>query len=591
MTGYVGMDPERVTAAADHLRDRIRRLDHLDGDVRRAALLGQLEPVGVLSACAEIDDELSMLATLLAVRASEITGFVMPGSGWDFEAALLSSLLDDEGAQATIAGPLALSLLVDARVGVVGEGDRAALSVVDLAEIAADPATDPVLAQAAHFLAANPFFVADAMPPGVGGHFGVARGSGRIPLADIERFLARNDMITMAFGSLPTTLPWSDLTDADLEAIGVDPEQFDRLELPRDGHDLTVAAIHHGTFTHSPDRARAFVATLPVHANDGRSIRFGAVSAEAAGRLYLAATSDLSSVGDPMASAEELIARWEVIAHLPETSTGTRNSLITEAYADIAHLLNEPINGAAEPADPDFRGHNWFHLGVVASASVRPAIVGDLAVYQSPISDGIRSEIANGNQAIFAHFSTELTRHLRGEPLDTSEMERAFELLDEAASTDDIAAAQSAMAESSALLALVEQHVVDPYLQLDGLSDHERLGTHVATLLGGDHRSPAEVMTDMGRLAFDVDGASVRDAIAIGAPIPVATQTNHRVDVEAVLDRLPNSFEGRPVDWSVEVAEEWSDYGQRMPIIARVAVSTLTDPALTTVTNGHRASN
>lgn len=582
--GFVGLSPARVTAAADHLRDRVRQADLLEADIRRAATLARMAPFDVVRNVAEIEEELGVLATLLTVRASEAAGFRMPGSGWDFESDLLASLLDDDGHRATVTGPLAIALVRHHRLGVV-DGASPTISIERLRTIADDPTTDPELAAAAAFLAANPLVVADATPLGIGGEFGFASADpGQIPLADLDLFLTRNDLLAATFARIDPSDGWSDLTDLDLRRLGVEPSAFDAALLPRSTHDLVVAAINHGTFNHSPDTARSFLASLPVQDEDGFGLAFGAVGPWAVTRLADAAVRDLPSPGDPQSSDEDLIARLHAIAHLPETRAGTRNALITQAYADIAVQLGAPINGGLQPLDPDFRGHNWFHLGVVASDSVGPVISDDQTVYGFPISEAVRAEIANGNQAIFAHFTAELTRHLRGEPVSTPTMQRAFTLLDEAASTDDTSEAQHLMAESSILFALVEQEIVDPFLQLDALRAHERLGTHALSFFGGDHRTAEEVMTDMGQMQFLINGGEIRPAIEIGAPVPTTSQSNNLVDPQAVFAQLPGD-----IDWNLAVAEDWSVYGERMPIIGQVAIASLTDPALTAVTDDRRS--
>ncbi len=584
--GSVAIDPDRVRRAARHLRSRADAAIDLDREIRLASLEVELAPVEVLLACAEIDEELTLLASILSARADEADGFRLPGSDWDLESTLLGSLLDNTGHRASISGSLALRLIVEHRLGVVGDGDDTATSIDLLRHIAHDPRRPPEHAAAAAYLVDHPYAVSDTRPwfatgPGLPG-----APISHIPLRDIERVIRRNDIITLAIdGSARPTGAWASLDDADLVAVGIDPAEFDELLLPRDQHDLMVTAIEHGTFTHSPTAARAFIANLPVHTGDAISIDIDATDPEAVRRLHHVATSDL---GD---SDEESIRRWQVIAHLPETTTGVRNLLFTQSYADIAHRIDTELNQGRSPTDADFRGHNWFHLGVVASDSIGPVIRGELRIYAMPISLAVRQDIADGNQAIFAHFTGELAGRWRGDPPRSDMVERAFDLIDDAGATDDVAASQLDIAESTALFAMAEQRVVDPYLQLDALRTHERIGTQVISGIasfGTDIRTAEEVMTDAGLLEFERDGDPIREPIAIGAEVPRSTAGNNLVEPAALERRLTVAIGSSPIDWSLDVAQDWTDYDERLPIIVDVAVSTLTDPALTALTEHHR---
>ncbi len=584
--GSIAIDPDRVRSAATHLRSRADAAIDLDREIRLTSLEVDLAPIEVLTACAEIDEELTLLASILSARADEADGFGLPGSDWDLESTLLGSLLDNTGHRASISGSLALRLVVEHRLGIVGDGDDTATSIELLRHIAHDPRRPPEQAAAAAYLVNHPYAVSDTRPwfataPGLPG-----MPISHIPLRDIERLIQRNEIITLAIDrSTRPTGAWTTLDDADLIAVGIDPIEFDELHLPRDQHELMVTAVEHGTFTHSPSAARAFVATLPVHAEDAISIDIDATDPDAVLRLHHAATNDLGG------SDEESARRWQVIAHLPETTTGVRNLLFTQSYADIAHRIDMDLNEGRGPTDADFRGHNWFHLGVVASDSVGPVIRSELRIYAMPISLAVRQDIANGNQAIFAHFTDALTRRWRGEPPRSHIVGRAFDLIDDSAATDDVAASQLDIAESTALFAMAEQLVVDPYLQLDALRTHERIGTQVISGIasfGTDIRTAEEVMTDVGLLEFERDGDSIREPIAIGAEVPRSTADNNLVDPTALERRLADVIGSDLIDWNLDVAENWSIYDERMPIIVDVAVSTLTDPALTELTDHHR---
>ncbi len=583
MTGRVAIDPERVRAAATHLRSRAESVMAIEHEIRATSFATDVAPSGVLDACAEIDEELTLLATILSRRADDADGFRLPGEGWNLESMLLGSLVDNVGQRARISGTLALGLVVDHRLGVVGDGDDAEINFDRLRQVAHDPRIPPEQAAAAAYVVGHRHLIAAVRP------WFTDRGSrpgspmSAVPLGAVERLVRGNELITRALAAQDRASgSWSTVDDEALLAAGVDPRAFDDLHLPRHQHDLLVAAIRRGAFVHSPEAARSLLNALPIRSEDGISIAIDALDDTAVRDLHDAATHDLDDTDAGW------IRRWQAIARLPETSSGTRNLLFTQSYADIAHRLDLSLNGGQAPTDPEFRGHNWFHLGVVASDSVGPVIRGDRRVYALPISIAVRQEIADGNQAIFAHFTSALAHRMRGEPIDSPVVTRAFDLLDEARDSPDVAEAQMAVAESTALFALAEQRVVDPFLQLDALRPHERLGTQVIsgiTSFGTNARTAEEVMTDVGLLEFVRDGEPIREPISIGAPVPTSTASNNLVDAEALDARLPDGIE-----WDLAVAEDWSTYGERMPIIVDVAVATLTDPALTVLTEHHRSS-
>ena len=559
-------------------------------------MLADISTPGVVAACLEVDEELSLLASILSARADAAAGFRLPGSGNDMTSALLASLLDHRGERADITGPLAARILLDHSAHLPQDDDEASWSIATLRDLSHDPRTKPELAAAAAFFVRSPTLVSDTDAWYANGRSLPSGASGQLPLNDLSVFVARSEILATLInsnlvnsnlvGSNRAGIDRADLsvtvTDADLVDLGIDPPTYRALNLPRRLHDVLVAAIEHGTSTHTPTGARSLAALLPIHLDDGDSIDIGAVSTTAVRHLYSAATQDLTD------SLEDFIIRNRVSSHLPETRTGFRNRLFSAGYAEWATWFNTPVNGDLSPTDPSFRGHNWFHLGVVASDSVGAALRGDERVLELfPVPDGVRQEIADGNQAIFAHFTRELARHARGEPIESPRLNDAFDLLSEAGKIDDIASAQNAIAESTALFALEEQRVVDPYLQLKGAGLLERVGTRGITFLFDrdplTSRSVEQVMTDEGQLRFEIDGAPIRPGIDIGSAVPEPTQCNNLVDRAELRRRLPPT-----IDWTRDTADQWPVYDQRMPIIVDVAAATLTDPALTVIAEHHR---
>lgn len=604
----VAIQPDNARAAAAHLRTRAAIAGELDLDLRRAARLSELDASSELAACAEIEEELVMLARILAAKADEAEGFFLPGNTWQLASFLLGSLLDDRGATAAMSGPIALHLLMEQGRAAAVDGsnptttdnplDSLVFTVAGLRALADDPASSPELAAAAIFLARNPTIVeVTAAWEGTGAIL-PSHGIDEVPLRDIEAFLERNGVLRQLLGNNDTIAPhniYADLDDSTLLAAGIDPEHFDDLALPRSGHDLLVTAINHGTFNHSPTVARNFVRQLPAHYLDRQGIDIRSTDPDAIERLYESATIDL---GD---SPEGFITRALVVASLPESTAGTRNELITSNYAEVAAWQNTLLNGSTPAADPNYRGNNWFHLGTSASDSVSPVIEGRQRTFTGSAfghtvfpgfgtPHAVDQDVADGNQAIYHHFMTALANLWQTGSTDLPRLDSAFALLDEAAAADDVVEAQHLVAESTVLFAIEEQIVVDPYLQLDGLGFVDEVGALAITTAGAllsnslagrpltDGSSPvrtaAQVMTDDGQLTVTVNGEDAVEPMPIGEAVRRPTHTNNFIDPDALAVRLPDDF-----DWTQTQADDWTFLDQRMPVIEDVAILTLTEPA------------
>lgn len=584
----IAIQPDNVRAAAAHLRVKATLAAELEFNLRSAALQSELDTSSALTACAEIDEELALLARILIARADEAEGFFLPGNNWRLTSELLGSLLDDRGANAEMSGPLALHILMTQGASSAVDGanptatddpfDSLVFTVDGLLALAADPHASPELAAAALFIAQNPTLVeVTAAWQGTGASL-PSHGLNEIPLRDIEAFLARNEVLRQLVGPGGVVAPesiYGDITDADLIAAGINPQQFTDLALPRDGHDVLVAAIHHGTFEHSPTVAREFIETLPLGYIHGQSIDIRSTDPAAIERLYNAATLDLDS------TPEDFIVRGMVVAYLPEATTGIRNEWVTSNYAEVALWLNALLNGATSANDPAYKGNNWFHLGTSASDSVSPVIEGDQQVFATTHFPGfdtpaaVDQDVADGNQAIYHHFMSALANRWETGSTGIPRLDQAFDLLDEAAATGDVVEAQHLVAESTVLFSIEEQMIVDPYLQLEGLGLTDHAGAAIITSLGLNQRSAAEVMTDDGELRVQADGDDLIPPVAIGEPVPQPTHENNYIDPDVLATRLPDDF-----DWNGQQANDWTSLDQRMPVIEDVTILTLTDPAL-----------
>ncbi len=592
----VAIDPDNVRSAAAHLRVTATIAGGLELDLRRASLLSGLDTSAELAACAEIEEELDMLAAILVARADEAAGFYLPGSGWRTISTLLGSLLDDQGATAAMSAPLALSVLMEQATASAVDGsnptttnepfDQLVFTIAGLQAIAADSHSSPELAAAAAFLADNPHLVETTRAwEGTGAHL-PSHAVGEIPLRDIAAFLDRNEMLRQLVGPNGIVAPddiYGELDDAALLAVGIDPERFNALAMPANGHDLLVAAINHGTFDHSPLLARDFIQTLPVHYLDGQSIDIRTTDSAALERLYDAATIDLGS------TPGDFIVRSVLTAFLPETTTAIRNQLITSSYAESAQWHNVALNGTRSATDLTYAGNNWFHLGVSASDSVGPVIRGEQQVFARSLFPGfdtpaaVDQDVADGNQAIYHHFITAQAGWWQHGSTGSPRLDAAFALLEEAAETEDPVEAQYLVAESTVLFSIEEQIIVDNYLQLDGLSPLDEGGAFLITTLGLNPRTASQVMTDDGLLRVQADGEDLLPPLSIGDPVPRPTQENNYIDPEILSSRLPDDF-----DWNRTTADNWSSLGQRMPVIEDVAILLLTEPALPAMVEHHR---
>lgn len=579
------LDPDRVRRAAQRLRSVADEADDLQASIRAGLTLAQLEAGPSLVTCREIDEELGLLATLLTQRADMAENFVLrlaPAWAETTAAALYRSLLDDEGPIADLRGDLAIDVLLRHASFVAVEDEYS--GVVDryitderLDEALADPNTPPELRAAidslrseagwAHRIKTEPgltfFSPLFFLPEGV------------VSLGNLERLQRRNEILRVVQPAAsaafldPTD---SHFGDAELEGLSIDPAEFYSLGLSTDHGVLLAAMIEQGTFEHSSSRARDFIASLPIHVEDGAALDIREASTDALERLHTAATRDLGE------SDADFVTRLEVLMRLPESTDGFRNSHITRAYADIARREDIRLNGiaAGDPTQPGHTGANWFYFGVVASFSVGAAIRGEIETYGAAIPHPARQDVANGNQAIFSDFAQEYIRVMRGDTPKQPLLAEGFERMEMASDETDPKRKQELMLEADGLLAMHEQIVVDPYLQLENLATHHDVAALVFSSIGFDPRTTTQIMTDMGALEItDADGTPLAPSIEIGRTVePIDDPHNLVTDAD-----LCNGI-GEPFCTNGTTADKWSEYAQRMPVIGDVMKFHLTDPAL-----------
>ncbi len=594
------IDPQRTRDAARHLRVVADDSDDLQSSIRRGLTLSDLPPRRSLAQLREIDEELTLLATVLTLRADAVEDYRIdgPAFGWSRSretittSRLFASLLDDEGARAPISGDLAIEVLLAHRSALECTADRrdrpdAFITIERLNEVANDAAQPAELRAAAGAFVANPAWIAQLRDDAR--NVALALISTRIPadafaVEALQLFRRRNEVITMLVAQAnrglrdPTV---SRFTPEELTSRGVEPEELRRLGLSADHGKLVIAAINNGTFLHSPRRAREFIASLPIEAAHGGFIDMFEVRPDSLRALHETATADLVG-GDA-----DLLTHLKIIAHLPESADGYRNHLITRAYAELGRRFEASINGdrAFDPSAPGHSGASWFIFGMAASDSVGPVIDGSLSVLGFvPVTNEARQDVANGNQAIFSDFTDGFEARLLGRTPDQPYLDAGFDLMDQAHDEVDPRRRQELMLTSSAYFGIHEQTIVDPYLSLPSTTIWQTAGGLLLTGLLGDVRTASEVMTDEGELHLrDADHRKLAPSLAIGSPIlPIDDPNNLIADVD-LCELLEDPFCS-----VVDQPNDWSKYLERMAPIGDVFKYHLTDPALFTAVQTYR---
>ncbi len=616
----LAIDPEGVIDASRHLLVVADQADDLRLELLRALSLADLPSV-TPSFCAEVDEELGLLAQLLATRAELVRTFYfgLDARATAVERSLLASLVDREGVAGDITGAAAVAIIVDNLEVLSPTGAPASFTRDQLLHLAGSHNTDPALVAAIRAFTQDPelfqMLVAynqEFVPATIqNSHSGTVErfdpANNAIEMRALQQYLEENDLLTALAPALQQNFINGDrpfISPAVLSDLGYSVEDLRRLELPTDDGLLLARAIEFGHFIHSPQQARGFVTGLPVHLTDGVALDIRDVDEAGLKALHVAATRDL---GD---GVDDLVHHLEVIARLPESASGYRNDQITWAYATLAEVIDRDLNGdlAGRPELAGHTGVNWFHHGAGASDSIGDFIKGAIRSYgMAPIE--ARQDMADGNQAIFANFLAFVSAYLRGQPIPistdrrpdgtsvteadgfdvgTTQMRQAFELIAEARHETDPERRQRLLLESNVRMGLHEQAVVDPYISLPSVPTVAKLAVPLVTFVTSSLRSPAgvagavprtagEVLTDDGQLMYrDAEGNHLTEAIEIGDPVPDAQLVNNLVD-DVDLTTLVGPL---PFLQSVENAEVWDELQERMPPIGDVFVQRHTDPAI-----------
>ncbi len=568
----VSIDPDAVHDLAGALDTIARSASDLTIDVAVATTRSGLwSPAG--SRLDEVDDELTMLASILTDRALLASGFRLSlDNPHTAQLALWESITDGVGADAPIAGDIALRLILDHGADTDGNG----FATIDELEAAAvDPTT--------------PRSVREAIQAIVGDHDLIGRiitnDDGNQPftpgihLAAVEQWLVENEEMRAEIES----------------AESIDPS-------------MQIDAINRRIFAHDPPGARAFLAMLDNPATTGVAIPLGAATTPATLDLYAAAMTGISP--------REVAARVTIVSQLPETIDATRNQLITETYALVGISIDQIVNGDAA-GQFDATGHsgnNWPLVGAAASGTIgellrgeAPPTVGGVSL---PAPAAANQLAADANQVIFTDvlisyaifvdtFADGVVDAERVESFlsifgdGQGDLRTGFALQIAAMQSTDPAERQRLQLEANVMISAHEQAVADPFLQLDPVLDSYPLG-------------PTDAIAEPIAEAVFTSNAELRVPRADGTvwvidldqPLPPTSDPNNLVaDVDLTdesnpdaltlddvdlpgLDRLPDlsgteAEHGVSIDVDDWVLEQhqgafnvWQNYGDRMPTIA-----------------------
>lgn len=234
------------------------------------------------------------------------------------------------------------------------------------------------------------------------GHVGVddleaAAAGGRPEVAAAARYLLDHPLLTqrLAYHHLATERR-ADPVATPIELGWLDPSTGER-RLRASGFDLDgllALAVDQQAFGDDPVAARALVLSLPVA--DGRD---PGLSIRLLGAEGVAALADAALA----AAGTGLTDVHAVIAHLPETTDGTRNRLITSFYSVLADRADALFAGpdAGDPLAAGHPGANWLLFAPWASDGVGAVIDGSFSAFGVHPMAGQSQAAADGNQWIF----------------------------------------------------------------------------------------------------------------------------------------------------------------------------------------------
>lgn len=478
MSGFQGLDPELLRdlgATAGEFATTSETTAVRARELLAACMLDS----GAPELCEEISQELRLLDTLCAAKATEMELAALGLSFFDSGvsaalAALLVSLNDGVG-ELGLVGDNALGtlLLGFGRVDVDGDGK---ISHDELRAAADDRQLPTEVRLAARTLLDNPGLadnamsvsLVDAWPQSAFAAFpewAITSGGLRLLLEQNEMLRILSDQSIFDEmesagddGKLDGRLSTDDL-DAILESTSASPEartvarflvdhpssfgwfaigsasadgpitHVNTSERFVDFDDLLSLTIGQHAFAADPAGARRWTLSLADRAT------WMDVSGKTSGiDIRLSSDDGLRALGAAaLADATTLADQVAVVATMPESRGGVRNQLITFYYAELAGRMNERLNIGLDPDNPRALGHsgaNWMQFAPWASNSVGPAIRAEVSAYLQSPSWSDRQYAADGNQYIFGDVAIRYAEFLEafppGAPIDAASIEQFF---------------------------------------------------------------------------------------------------------------------------------------------------------------------
>jgi hypothetical protein len=632
--------------------DTVVRLPDPAGDAaalraRSADLAGWLEAVADAFASIDGGDLLDVLAEHPEVAVLLGAGSPEPGA----------------------VGPEAVLALVRAGFARLGRasGDDAdgVVSRDDLEAAAGDGSLPAWLRRAARWLAGNPVLLADLAAIDRPVAVADPRADHRFTVADVDAFLATNEALrvlvreraaldTAAHGGDPDghvsvadleamaeaprrdwrdaarflldhpiitqRLAWAHLATSrrrdplatPIELGGLDPISGERSLAPA-GFAL---AVEHQALVAAPAAARAVVRSLPLA--DGRHPGVSIQLLESEGVIALAGAAVRAAGGS-------LTEVHEVIAHLPETTEGVRNRLITTFYATLADRVDGVLAGdaAGHPGTPGHPGANWLLFAPWASAGVGPVIDGSFSAWLLGPTSSQSQAAADGNQWIFADIGARFAAFVElvertGQPSEADleaffaerfadgdeQIRRGFVAYAAVLRESDPVRRQVLVLQGNALVATHEQAGAQRYLEALSTGPDGLVTRYIQLEVGGRTidvqedlpwvAGPGNLVAPLPILTLDPDRLGAADlsggAVRVGAPRPGTVDLVPLAGVERLQEGFPTSL----VEWWAEGtgagdgpdglagsgASSWPDPDERMWAIVRLFEQFHTEPAL-----------
>ena len=305
-------------------------------------------------------------------------------------------------------------------------------------------------------------------------------------------------------------------------------------------NDIIRRLVDGRAFADDPQAARRFVESLPVATGGRTGLPVGLCSSESVRALANAALT---------AAGGSLTAQQRVIAHLPETHDGTRNTLITAFYDILGDKVDAVLAGPAA-GNPHRAGHpgaNWLMYAPWASNGVHGVITGKMQVWGVGPRQEMRQGAADGNQWIFNDITARFAAFVelyQANPSPTAaqlkrffadhfgpgdaEIREGFAAYVAAMAEDDPARRQALTFQGNVSVATHEQAGAQPYLEEVGAAIPNRWEVRYIDLRIGRHRvevdhsielrpHPSNLIVPGKILDFDPASRSIGDYSTPGA--------------------------------------------------------------------------